>query len=124
MFLPKNIKVGYNERSDCYTNKLAYVIYYDEKNKLRKETSWQSWRDKKLGEDDFSNEPTEGFVLNKKAGGTRYSWNTRNTYSRVYDPRGFEFEISIENLLFILENTNSIKGKGVEWDRDWETSYT
>ena len=33
---------------------------------------------------------------------------------RVYDPRGFEFEITIENLLYILENANSIKGKGLE----------
>ena len=62
----------------------------------------------------FDNEPTEGFVLNKKAGGNNYSWNTRNTYCRVYDPRGFEIEISIDNLLFILECTNSIIGKGLE----------
>jgi hypothetical protein len=60
------------------------------------------------------NIPTEGFVLNKKVGGNKYSWNTRQTYCRVYDPRGFEFEISIPNLLFILECTNSIKGKGLE----------
>ncbi len=63
---------------------------------------------------EFENEPTEGFVLNKKVGGTRYEWNPRQTYTRVYDPRGFEFEITIPNLLYILENTNSIKGKGLE----------
>jgi hypothetical protein len=62
----------------------------------------------------FDNEPTEGFVLNKKVGGNNYSWNNRNTYCRVYDPRGFEIEISIYNLLFILECTNSIIGKGLE----------
>lgn len=63
---------------------------------------------------EFDNIPTEGFVLNKKVGGDRYFWNPRQTYSRVYDPRGWEFEISIPNLLFILECTNSIKGKGLE----------
>jgi hypothetical protein len=63
---------------------------------------------------EFKNEPTEGFVLNKKAGGDRYGWNPRQTYCRVYDPRGFEFEITIPNLLYILENTNSIVGKGLE----------
>lgn len=38
----------------------------------------------------------------------------RKAYCRVYDPRNFEFEITFENLLYILENTNSIKGKGLE----------
>ena len=63
---------------------------------------------------EFDNTPTEGFVLNKKAGGDRYSWNPRQTYCRVYDPRGWEFEITIPNLLFILECSNSMKGKGIE----------
>lgn len=114
IFIPEVIKVGYNNRNDTYTGKLAYVIYYDQKGKLRKEASWQTWRDKKIEPSEFKNEPTEGFVLNKKVGGDRYSWNPRQTYTRVYDPRGFEFEISIPNLLYILENTNSIKGKGLE----------
>jgi len=70
--------------------------------------------DEKIKPFEFDNVPTEGFVLNKKAGGDRYGWNPRQTYCRVYDPRGFEFEITIPNLLYILENTNSIKGKGLE----------
>ena len=74
----------------------------------------KSSKDKKVIPVEFENEPMEGFVLNKKAGGTKYGWNARQTYCRVYDPRGFEFEISIPNLLYILENTNSIKGKGLE----------
>ena len=50
IYIPKKIKVGYQNRYDTYTKKLAYVIYYDEKNKLRKETSWNNWRDeKKIG---------------------------------------------------------------------------
>lgn len=114
IFIPKTIKVGYQNRNDTYTQKLAYVIYIDEKGKVRKEASWQSWRDKKIDPDDFANEPTSGFVLNKKAGGYSTGWNHRQTYTRVYDPRGFEFEITVPNLLYILENTNSIKGKGLE----------
>ncbi len=114
IFLPSKIKVGYQNRSDTYTKKLAYVIYYDNKNVLRKETSWEGWRDKKIEANDFDNTPLEGFVLNKKAGGYSSGWNHRQAYCRVYDPRGFEFEITIENLLFILDNTNSIKGKGLE----------
>jgi hypothetical protein len=39
------------------------------------------------------------------------SWST---YCRVYDPRGFEFEISIPNLLYILQECTSTKGKGLD----------
>lgn len=149
LFIPKRIKVGYQERDDTYTKRLAYVIYYDNKNKIRKEASWLSWcqledsyydnyirddkgqalkdadgkyiiekvlRHKGIPADEYDNVPTEGFVLNKGVGGVKesYGWNTRNEYIRVYDPRGFEFEISIRNLLYILENSNSYKGKGLE----------
>jgi hypothetical protein len=116
IFLPSKIQVGYCKRTDTYTGKLAYVIYFDQKGKLRKEKSWESWRDKDQGTDLFENEPTEGFVLNKKVGGAEesYGWDVRKTYARVYDPRGFEFEICVANLLYILENANCMKGKGLE----------
>ena len=114
IFLPQTIKVGFQKRSGTYTGKLAYVIYYDQKGKLRKEASWQSWRSKDIKPQEYNNEPMPGFVLNKKAGGYSTGWNHRQTYVRVYDPRGFEFEITIPNLLYILENTSSIKGKGLE----------
>lgn len=45
IFIPTKINVGFQKRKDTYTGKLAYVIYFDEKGKLRKETSWQGWRD-------------------------------------------------------------------------------
>lgn len=114
IFIPKRINVGFQNRNDTYTGKLAYVIYYDEKGKLRKEPSWQNWRDKSIDPQEFYNEPTSGFVLNKKVGGTCYNWDPRQTYTRVYDPRGFEFEITIPNLLWILENGDCIKGKGLD----------
>jgi hypothetical protein len=115
--IPTTIKVGFQTRQDTYTKKLAYIIYYDIKtNKLRKEYSWEQWRDKVIEPIEYTNEPISGFVLNKEAGGgySSRSWHKRNTYIRIYDPRGFEFEISVDNLLFILQETNSIKGKGLE----------
>lgn len=116
IYIPKKINVGYRKRKDTYTGKLAYVIYWDEKGVLRKEKSWNGWRDESIPNDEFENIPTEGFVLNKHAGGIENSWgwNARKSYCRIYDPRGFEFEITIENLLYILENTSCIKGKGIE----------
>jgi len=116
IFIPEKINVGFQNRSDTYTKKLAYIIYYDQKGVLRKETSWNSWREKKIENVITENVPTSGFVLNKKAGGYDTGWNHRQTYCRVYDPRGFEFEITIPNLLYILENTTSTKGKGLEGD--------
>ena len=114
IFIPETIKVGFQNRNDTYTQKLAYVIYYDNKGVLRKEKSWEGWRDKKIPDVSYSNVPMSGFVLNKKVGGYSTGWNHRQTYVRIYDPRDFEFEITVPNLLYILENTNSIKGKGLE----------
>jgi hypothetical protein len=138
LFIPQKINVGLQGRNDTYTGKLGYVIYWDNKGKLRKEGSWESWRwkegDKKNIRNDitgkwediicgpeyaakaFDNVPTEGFVLNKDVGGARrsYGWDARIEKVRVYDPRNFEFEISIPNLLFILQETSAIKGKGLE----------
>lgn len=133
LFVPDKCKVGLQVREGTYTGKLGYIIYHDGK-VWRKENSWNGWRHK-VGEkyslwadgkrtegtyDDgvapieFENVPTEGFVLNKKAGGYSTGWNHRQTYSRVYDPRGWEFEITVENLIYILQECNSYKGKGLE----------
>lgn len=112
--IPQKINVGFQERKGTYAGKLAYIIYWDHTGKLRKETSWQSWRTTSIETVVADNVPTEGFVLNKKAGGYCSHWNTRATYTRVYDPRGFEFEITIDNLLYILENVTCSKGKGLE----------
>ena len=119
IYIPKKLKVGYQKRNDTYTKKLAYVIYYDEKGKLRKETSWKGWVKPSLGIDEFDNAPTEGFVLNKNVGGVKNSYSSwssdiRIEKVRVYDPRGFEFEIDIPNVLTILQECTSTKGKGLE----------
>lgn len=109
----------------------SYMYYWEQVNKHDSLESWltysglndyntyrfhvpKSSTNEKIKPVEFENIPTEGFVLNKKVGGNNYSWNPRQTYCRVYDPRGWEFEINIPNLLYILENTNSIKGKGLE----------
>lgn len=114
MIIPKRIKVGYQSRGDTFTGKLAYVIYYDEKGELRKRHSWESWIDSSIPTDEFNNEPIAGFGINKKAGGYSTGWNHRQSYIRVYDPRGFEVEITVENLIYLIENTSYHKSKGFE----------
>jgi len=110
LFIPEKIKVGFQKRTDTYTGNLAYVIYYDQKGVLRKEISWQSWRDKKIEPQDFDNTPIEGFVINRSI--ERYNWghfSSNRSYIRVHDPRGFEFEISPENLIGLLMNTDCLR---------------
>jgi hypothetical protein len=114
MLIPKTIHVGFQDRSDTYSSRLGYVIYTDSKGVKRKEKSWDGWRSKDILPEDHSNVPMSGFVLNRNVGGTRYGWNPRQMKVRVYDPRDFEIEVTIPNLLFILEEANSIKGKGLE----------
>ncbi len=118
IFIPNKIKIGYQERTDTYTKKLAYVIYYGPDNKLRKKVSWDHWCNKKLGEHDYGNEPMEGFVLNKNVERCNWSYyGSGRSYIRVHDPRGFEFEVTPENLISILMETDcnhrALQGKFV-----------
>lgn len=110
IFIPEKIQVGFVERKDTYTGKLAYIIYWDAKGVLRKEVSWEGWRDKKIEAQSFDNEPHDGFLLNK--GIERFNWShfgSNRSYIRMYDDRGIEFEITPENLIGILTETNCNK---------------
>lgn len=110
-FIPEKLKVGFRKRDNTYTGKLSYIIYYDSKGVLRKENSWNSWRDPSIPDIEIENKPTSGFMLNRHVGGCKSGWNHRQSYCRVWDPRGFELEITIENLLWILEHCDCTKGK-------------
>ena len=112
--IPATLKVGFQKRSDTYSGKLAYVTYVRNKDEIAKHTSWENWRDKKIDIETYENVPIEGFVLNKRVGGYKSGWNFRQTKCRIYDPRGFEVEITLENLLYILQECTSTKGKGLE----------
>lgn len=116
LLVPSRIRVGFKKRQDTYTGLIGFVIFYDTKGLIRKETSLNSWRDKDVEPVEYDNEPTEGFVLNKSAGGHRHSYSHygRAERVRVWDPRGHEFEISIENLLFILREGTCHPGKGLD----------
>ena len=122
LFIPKQLNVGFQERHDTFSGKLGYVIYFDEKGKLRKKDSWDSWRNKAIPNELYDNEPVEGFVLNKNVGVQVSYWSYyRKPYIRVLDPRGFEVEITLSNLLYILRcsicNNGTLSGSFVYgWD--------
>ena len=109
LFIPTTVTVGCQKRNDTYTGKLAYVIYTDNKGVLRKEKSWQGWRDQSIPPEQFNNVPTTGFTFNK--GVQRYGdWHSSGrSMVRVWDPRGFEFEVSIENLIGLLMHSDVSK---------------
>lgn len=108
LYIPTTITVGFQERSDTFTGKLGYVIYTDQKGVLRKEASWNGWRDNKIKPVTFDNVPQPGFTLNKGVKRDGY-WGSGRSVIRVWDPRDFEFEISIDNLIGILMHADVSK---------------
>lgn len=112
LFIPTKIKVGFQERTDTFTGKLAYIIYFDEKGVLRKESSWEGWRNKNIDAIEYDNVPTR-YVVNK--GVDRYGYfGSGRSIARIYDTRDFEFEISISNLMGILMHSDVSKRDIVE----------
>ena len=110
LFIPAKIRAGFQARKDTYTQKLAYIIYYDNKGKIRKEKSWEGWCDKSIEAVEFDNAPTDGFTLNKDVKRYSVEWfSSTRTLIRVYDPRGLEFEIATENLIGVLMHTDCLK---------------
>src|SRR5512137_226613 len=109
IFVAPKIKVGFQKRSDTYTGQLAYIIYFDEKGKLRKEKSWDGWRDHKIAPQEFDNTPMDGFTLNKDVQRSREWFGSGRNMIRIHDPRGFEFEVTCENLIEILMHTDCLR---------------
>lgn len=109
LFVPEKLKVGFNKRNGTLDGSLSYVIYYDEKGKLRKETSWNSWRDTRIAPLDTDNKPQKGFLINKSIDGYRHDFGSVDSKIRIYDPRGFEFEIEVSNLLGIIHQSDILK---------------
>lgn len=109
LFIPKTIMVGFRERADTFTGKLAYVIYFDETNVLRKQKSWDCWRNKSIEPITYENTPKSGFILNKGVQRSNRWANSGRSVIRVYDSRDFEFEISIDNLLGIISHSDVSK---------------
>ena len=113
--IPQDLKIGFNKRNDTYSGLLSFITYPLPDGTNKHKNAWETWRDKKLSVMSVLNEPTEGFVINKReGGGGSWSYNDREAKIRVWDPRGFEFEITIENMLDILAQCGSIPGKGIE----------
>ena len=89
--------------------------------KKRKETV-DRWAEKDLKPMDFENKPTHGFKIVDTA--SRYS--TSNKFFRVEDPRGFELEIDVSNMLDLIEHHTIVQGAIMEpllWARFGGNNY-
>lgn len=114
--IPKTITAGYQGRKDTYSGRLAYIIYTDDKGVLRKEKSWNSWRDKQIPTTINDNIPHSGFFINKPVGGYVNHW-MRQSYIRMYDSVfDLEFEITLPNLNYILNNCSWNPENGLDGD--------
>lgn len=123
LFIPTKIKVGFQNRNDTFTQKLGYVIPLGERGEYRKLPSWNSWRDNKIEPVEIDNTPTINFVLNKGVQRYGYWRGSGRSVVRLYDPRDFEFEITVENLMFLLMHADVSKRDITQecvyaWDKD------
>lgn len=108
LFIPKKLRVGFQERHDTYTGKLSYIIYYDLDGNIKREKSWSGWCDSRLGSLEIDNTPQRGFIINKDV--QRYGhFGSGRSIVRIYDPRDFEFEIGVDNLIAILMHSDVSK---------------
>lgn len=115
LFIPDKVKAGFKSYKNDFPDKdFGYFIYWDEKGVLRKEVSWNSWRDKEIPEKDIDNVPLEGYRVHKVRNGYRYSlWEQRDAKVVVEHPTlGCLFEITPANLLELIM-ANGIDNNGI-----------
>lgn len=98
-------KNRYNSTDD--QRLLGFATYVEDNAKFqkRKETV-DKWSDNDIKPIYIENKPLHGF----KIVDTVSRWSTNNKLFRVLDPRGFEFEITAENLFDIIQNAGVVKG--------------
>lgn len=104
LVIPNEIRYGLQERYDTYTKKLGYMIYANKPNgTYGQQVSFDGWRDHNIPAKDIGNDYQSGFVLNK-GHLNKYHFGASAKF-RVFHPEGFEFEISLENLSLLLDNS-------------------
>lgn len=111
LYIPAKLKVGFQKREDSFDGKLSFVTYYDTNGKLINETRWRSWCDQDITDLEIDNVPFKNAILNKKISHAGYRYGTGKTTIRIYDSRGFEYEIDIDNFMGIAQEYSVVKGE-------------
>lgn len=71
----------------------------------------------------IDNKPMIGFRISRSL--RRLGWDNRNTYIRIEDPRGFEIDISVANMIMLTDNNLLENGEILRecvWGRDGNTN--
>lgn len=118
-YIPKEIIVGFNRCSADGTWRygkdqsglLGYATYKDEKGVLRKETSFNNWKNEDIPVRTIENSPIDGFSIVEGVLGDKYSWFPRNPYIVISDPRGFFIQIPLDNVITIIKEGEILNGK-------------
>lgn len=98
------------EKYKEYYQKYAFIVFKEGK-KIRKEYSWNQWRQKEIEPLDILNVPTSGFTLKQTYQRSRDWFGSGRSVWVVNHPQGFVFEITSNNLEAIIDNCDIIKGE-------------
>lgn len=128
----KNLFVGISQsRNDHTLGNLGFMVPHEKNSAGRKrEKSVYQWLQEcdsrtppaKLKAEVLPNIPRTGF----RTCGSAYRHVTSAAYARVFDPYGFELEISVDNLIDILSQTDVHKGEiqdKLVWARDGANNF-
>jgi len=121
IFIPEKMKIGFYEESGNFTNKTALLVPMEYDGSYRKDKRFSRYSEEELGTMEVENMPMTGFSLLKSKDGSVSRWGKYNYLEKIliFDPRGFEFDISLKNLLFILEQTDMHSIEGAELAYGW-----
>lgn len=96
-----HLTIGFQSRSDTYSGMLGFIVPTSEE---KSNKNFTRWVDQKIPLKRIINEPIPGFVFNKNIK-RNFTYSTSEKM-RVFHPEGFEFEITMNNLSFIIANAN------------------
>lgn len=109
MDIPSSLYCGFSDRSADRLPLGFLTPDGTDKAAMKRKATVDGWRDTSIEPMTFTNEPQTGFRLVDSI--KRHGWNGGNVVVRVEDPRGFELEISVANLLSVMESTTVINGE-------------
>lgn len=101
--IPDSLFVGYQRRENTLNGKLSFVSAENKSGKLYSESQFNHWCSEGIAKDTFPNEPMHGFYLNKRR---KRQSSVGSDAMRVFHPLGFEFEIGMANIAYILQYAN------------------
>ena len=107
LIIPEEILVKSSLSSDTLSGNFGVMNYERTNGSILKENSWNNT--KCDAEHRFKNVPTNGFTIYNKEGHWQSEYSPNNI--KVSDPRGFDFYITVINLLDILTYSDIIENK-------------